>query len=385
MNSKRNRHRRVRRADTGSVRSKQSLPPGSFVYVGRAQSQQPRLTLTEFSDDFFQQSHPPLKQCQRPGENHIAPGTTHWLHVHGVHDAELIKHISHQFKIDPLTSEDILHTRQRPKAEEFPDYLFIVLHSINVDIDGHSNTPHDAHLSGHNHTGHALESGQVALCLGKNFVLSFEEGHTNFTRNVVRQLEATHKKLRGGGPTYLVYSLLDTIVDQYTVALEEVSDRIETMETELLARSTPGQVEPIYDIKRMVLELRRLMLPVQDLILRLRKPGSLFFPAEMAPVLQDLQDHITNVADNLRDVQEVSTELINLHMSRATFRLNEVMRTLTVVGSIFIPLTFLAGVFGMNFKYMPELDWTYGYPAALGLMATISASMLYYFKRQGWF
>ena len=368
--------RRHRRTKSQTVRSKQSLPPGSFVYVGREQHEPPKLILAKYDATGYAESVPQLEDCER--STAADAQSTYWLHLHGVHEAATVKELARRFQIHSLTAEDILHTRQRPKAESFPDYLFIVLHGVLWQDSEHQNT--------------RLESGQVALCLGPGFVLSFEESHTDFTATVRRQLtaEAQHsdtqkRKLLSSGPAYLVYALLDSLIDQYAVTVEELSDTTESMEARLLARSTPGPVEPIYNAKRMVLEARRLMLPVQDLVTRLRKPDSPFFPQSMAPVLQDLQDHITSAADNLRDLQEVSTELVNLYMSRASFRMNEVMQTLTVIGSVFIPLTFLTGIFGMNFEHMPELHWPWSYPVALIAMVGLAGGMLYYFRRRRWF
>jgi magnesium transporter len=335
-----------------------------MIYMGRSQERPPRLRMIDYSASEIQVSEPGVAECVATPNS----GTVRWVHVQGVHEAELIKTIARNFSIDPMTAEDILHTRQRAKAEEFPNYLFLVLHSVHYDA-----------------AERTLESGQVSICLGPNFVLSFEESHTDFSSPVVERLRTGRGRVRGEGAAYHVYSLLDLIVDQYFFVLEDVSDAIDTLESWLLSDRSLGPVEPIYDIKRLLLELRRLIVPVQDLAMRLRKPDQSFFPAHIDPCLHDLSDHIAIVNDNLHNLQDISTELVNLYMSRSSSRINEVMRTLTVIGSIFIPLTFLAGVWGMNFRHMPELDHPYGYPIVLGAMTASAVGMVAYFKRRGWF
>jgi magnesium transporter len=299
------------------------------------------------------------------------PSMINWINVDGLNDVELLRKLGERFNIHPLALEDVLNTTQRPKVEHFEDHFFIVSEMIYQE---------DQRIT--------LE--QLSIFLGKSYVLTIQEESEHDVFEQVRS------RLRGGRgyarrmkADYLAYALLDATVDQFYPLLESLGDAIESIEDELLRKPSRETLRRLYEQKRLLLQLRRTAWPQREIFNNLIRDDSGLILKETQVFLRDCYDHTSQVIDILENFRDLSTGLMDVYLSSLGFRTNEIMRVLTVISSIFIPLTFLAGVYGMNFNTeyrwnMPELNWPFGYVLCLALMASIAAGMVIFFKRKKW-
>jgi magnesium transporter len=299
-------------------------------------------------------------------------GRVTWIDIVGLHDLAVISRLGEHFGLHPLALEDVLNTGQRPKVENYGDHLFLVMKELRL-------------------TGEPkVVTEQICLFLGPDFVITLQEIPGDPFQPVRERLRQAGPRIRRGGADYLAYALLDLVVDQHFPILEDLGDRIERLEDELLVAPGTETLAKIQDVRRCLLGLRRAAWPQREVVNRLERWESSLIQAETKVFLRDVYDHTVQVIDMLETYRELGTSLLETYMSTLSHRLNETMRTLTVIASIFIPLTFLVGVYGMNFNpaaspwNMPELNWYWGYPASLAAMAVIAAGMLVYFKRKGW-
>jgi magnesium transporter len=299
------------------------------------------------------------------------PSMTNWINVDGLYDIELLRKLGERFNIHPLALEDVLNTTQRPKVELYNDQFFIVSEMIYEE---------DQRIT--------LE--QLSIFLGKSYVLTIQE---ESERDVFEQVRSRLRAGRGYGrkmkSDYLAYALLDATVDQFYPVLESLGDSIESIEEELLRKPSRDTLRRLYEQKRLMLQLRRTAWPQREILNTLLRDDSGLVSKETQVFLRDCYDHTLQVIDILENLRELSTGLMDVYLSSLGFRTNEIMRVLTVISSIFIPLTFLAGVYGMNFHTeqpwnMPELNWPFGYVLCLGVMASIAAGMVIFFKRKKW-
>ena len=270
------------------------------------------------------------------------------------------------FRAPPLVLEDIMNTDQRPKMEDFGDYVYIVLKMLSLNDRGE------------------VAAEQVSLILGKNFVLSFREQHSDIFDPIVERIKSGKGFIRKAGAGYLAYALLDAVVDHYFVVLEKREEEIDTLEEEVIANATPRTLQRIHKLRRELIFLRKAIFPFRNVISALERGESAFFDQTSRIYLRDIYDHTIHIIDTLETFRDLATGLLDIYLSSVSNRMNSVMRILTVIATIFMPLTFLAGVYGMNFKYMPELEWPWGYPAVLLLMATVGIGMQVYFRRKKW-
>ena len=285
----------------------------------------------------------------------------------GVHNVSVLEKLGDCFGLHRLVMEDIMNTDQRPKMEDYGEYLYIVLKMLAGGKNGE------------------IVAEQVSLVLGANFVLSFQEGVEGDVFNLIRDHLRTGKgRIRKMKADYLAYALLDAVVDNYFVVLEKFGDKIESIETELIGNPTQETVQRIYQLKREMIFLHNAVWPLREVVSGLGKHESSLIQESTAPYLRDVYDHTIHVIDSVDIYREMLSSMLDLYLSSVSNRLNEVMKVLTVISLIFMPLTFIAGVYGMNFKYMPELEWHYGYFFSLFLMLGISVLMLFYFKRKKW-
>ena len=294
-----------------------------------------------------------------------------WLNVEGLGDTGLIRELGELFGIHDLTLEDVVHVDQRAKAEVFPGYVFAVVRMV-------CRTEH-------------LETEQLALLVGERFVVTFQEGHPGDCLDPVRRrLREGAGRLRSRGPAYLAYALIDAVTDHYFPVLERYGERLDTLEDEVLAHASDDIVPRIHEIKRDLLALKRTIAPQLDGIAMLRRDTTPLLDDETRLHLRDVADHTVQIAEMLDAYRETAAGLIDMHLSLANHQMNDVMKVLTVVGSVFIPLTFITGIYGMNFDpaasrwNMPELGSRYGYPAALAVMLVVTVGLLLYFRRRGW-
>jgi magnesium transporter len=293
--------------------------------------------------------------------------TVTWINVDGVHNVALLEKLGDCFGLHRLVMEDITNTDQRPKTEDYGDYLYIVLKMLSAGKNGD------------------IVTEQLSLVLGKNFVLSFQEGIEGDVFPPIRErLRSGKGKIRKMGADYLAYSLLDAVVDNYFVVLEKFGDKIESLETELIGNPTQKTVQRIYQLKREMIFLHNAVWPLREVVSSLSKHESPLIKESMAPYLRDVYDHVVHIIDSVDIYREMLSSMLDMYLSSVSNRLNEVIKVLTVISLIFMPLTFIAGVYGMNFKYMPELEWRYGYFYSLLVMLGIAVFMLFYFKRKKW-
>lgn len=297
-------------------------------------------------------------------------GCVLWLNVDGLGNSQMIEEIGKLFNLHPLTLEDITHLEQRPKKEDLEHYLYVVVTMLFYS------------------SGSERErvSEQVSIVMGHNAVISFQEQeHTGDVFEVVRnRLRSGKGRMRKLGPDYLCYALLDAIVDYYYVILEDLGERIDGLEQELIGNPTQQTLHVIYALKRELLYVRRLVWPLREVISGLQRDESGMISSSTTIFLRDLYDHVVQVMDSVETFREMLANMLEIYLSSVSHRMNAIMKVLTVITTIFMPLTFIAGVYGMNFKHMPELEMTYGYPLVLLSMLVIVGIMLAYFKKKHW-
>ncbi len=348
---------------SATIAQKVGLPPGSLVHVGEKKLTQPRVSMVRYEGSFYEESDDvAIEQASlRPDK-----GTT-WIHVSGVHDQRVIAGLGEIFGLHPLILEDIMHTNQRPKAEEMGDYLFFVLRQLNFE-------PEKGEIS----------SEQIALVLGPNYVLSFEENLSPVFAPVRERLRQGKGRLRRLGPDYLAYALIDAVVDHYFIVLEKLDERIEALEEELVSNPRRETLHKIHRLKNATLLLRRSIWPLREAISFLERSGSSLIKETTVVFLRDVYDHTIQMIDTVETFRDMLSGMLDTYLSSLSNRMNEIMKVLTVIATIFIPLTFIAGIYGMNFENMPELKWRWGYFASLGLMVCCAGLMLFYFRRKRW-
>jgi len=344
--------------------AKSGLPPGTLVHIGKTSDRPVTISVIDYDGETFEETELlGVDQCipyrDRP--------TVTWINVDGVHRVDIVQRLGECFGLHPLVQEDILNTDQRPKLELYDDYLFIVLKMLHSDGQ------------------QQILSEQVSLILGKGYVLSFQEGMAGDVFDPVRQrLRQGKGRTRTAGPDYLAYALLDAIVDNYFVVMEIQGEAIEALENEVSLRPLPESVRRIHAMKRRLISLRRAVWPLREVLAALQRGESELVKDTTIVYMRDVYDHTIQVMDSIDTYRDMLSGLLDVYLSSLSNRMNEIMKFLTIIGTIFIPLTFIVGLYGMNFQNMPELKWEWGYYAVLLFMAVIAGGMLLYFKRKRW-
>ena len=313
----------------------------------------------------------PIKEHQAPAfKEDMAfvnrPGVT-WLDIDGVHQAEILEAVGAQVNLHPLVIEDIHNTYQRPKVEDYEEYLYIVLKMISWDEDSKE-----------------ILGEQVSLILGQNYVLSFKEDPGDIFDPIRQRLREGKGRIRKMGADYLAYALLDQVVDHYFLVLENLGEQIEDLEEELVTNPDASTLQTIHHLKRELIFLRKSVWPLREAISSLERGESPLFQSETLVYLRDVYDHTIQVIDTIETFRDMVSGMLDIYLSSISNRMNEVMKVLTIIATIFIPLTFIAGVYGMNFVNMPELQWPGGYFMVWGVMIVIFIGMLIFFKRKKW-
>jgi len=343
---------------------KAGLPSGTLVYTGEKRDEQVRIHVIDFDEANFQEVELASVDACIPYKD---KPTVTWINVDGVHNVPLLEKLGDCFGLHRLVMEDILNTDQRPKTEDYGNYLYMVLKMLSAGKNGE------------------IVTEQISLVLGANFVLSFQEGVEGDVFPLIRErLRSGKGRVRKMGADYLAYSLLDAVVDNYFVILEKFGDKIESIETELIGNPTQETVQRIYRLKREMIFLHNAVWPLREVVSSVGKRESPLIKESTAPYLRDLYDHVVHIIDSVDIYREMLSSMLDMYLSSVSNRLNEVMKVLTAISLIFMPLTFIVGVYGMNFKYMPELEWRYGYFFTLLAMLGIGVAMFLYFKRKKW-
>jgi len=344
---------------------KVGLPAGSLVYTGERELGKLDLTLIDYDEQHFEERS--LAGAEACAPYRDKPTTT-WINADGVHNPGVLEKLGESFGLHRLVVEDILSVVQRPKVEDYGDYLYVVLKMLNYDEKTGSIAPE-----------------QVSIIIGPNYLLSFQEGIVGDVFHPIRdRLRAGRGRIRKMGADYLAYSLIDAIVDGYFVILEKIGDRIDTLEEELIAQPGRTVMEQLYQLKRELLFLHKAVWPLREVTSALSRRESSLVHESTGPYLRDVYDHVVQVIDSVEIYRDMLSTMLDLYLSSVSNRLNEVMKVLTLIATIFMPLTFIVGVYGMNFHHMPELEWQYGYLFVWGLMIAVGVFMLVYFKRKKW-
>ena len=348
------------------IAQKAGMPPGSLVFAEEPGPAPACITVIRYRDaDFVQDEFEDFIQCLplEPKE-----GVT-WINVNGVSQVKTLEKLGETFSIHPLVLEDILDIEQRPKIEDYETYLFIVLKALKHPSDDQE---------------FEVQSDQVSLILGSNYVISFHEGNGDLFAPVRERLHQAKGRLRKLGADYLAYSLLDLIVDNYFVALEVFDDKVESLEDEVVIRPSPQTLRDVHRFKNDMIILRKSLWPLREVIARLERRESPLISDSLPMYLKDVYDHTIIAIETVETYRDILSGMLDIYLSSTSNRLNEIMKVLTIIATIFMPLTFITGVFGMNFKHMPELEWRHGQTIFLAVMAVIALGMLWYFRKKRW-
>ena len=343
---------------------KAGLPPGTLVHIGEKKAETPKITIMDYDEAHFQEKETKtIEECllfkDKP--------TVTWINIDGLHQVEILERLGECYGLHPLVLEDILNTDQRPKMEDYGEYLFIVLRMLN-----------------YNDKSSEIEAEQISLILGTNFVLSFQEKEGDTFNPIRERIRNGKGRIRRMGADYLAYSLLDSIVDNYFIILEKLGEKIEFLEDELVTRPTPETLQIIHHLKREMIYLRKAVWPLREVIGSLERGEPPLVKETIRVYLRDVYDHTIQVIDTIETFRDMVSGMLDIYLSSISNRLNAVMKVLTIIATIFMPLTFLAGIYGMNFKYMPELEWRWSYPVVWLIMVGIGVSMLLYFRKKKW-
>ena len=343
---------------------KRGLPPGSLVHIGDKKRESTLMELLEYSEDSFVQNKICVEDLSGLN-NHKT--TVKWINVEGLHEVDILAHIGQVFDLHPLVLEDVLNTDQRPKIEIYDQYIYISAKMLFYEAQSEQ-----------------FSIEQVSFILGDNYVISFCERDTDVFESVVRRLKQGVSKIRKLGTDYLAYCLLDVIVDDYFDVIENFSEEIETAEDETATCATEKTLRTIHKLKRQVLFLHKAVWPLRDVLSALERGESTLIKDSTEIYISDLYDHAVQVMDTIETLRDILASMMDVYLSSTSNKMNEVMKVLTIISTLFMPLSFLVGVYGMNIKNMPELDWPWMYPALWAVMISIFILMLYYFKKKKW-
>lgn len=339
------------------------LPPESVVFIGERKLEKTIINVFELSSESYREySLDDIEKLKIKGDE-----TTYWIEVIGLHDTTVLEKIGQRFEIHPLILADIANTEHYPKLDISEKFVFIELKLINFSF-----------------TDNEIHSEQIAFLIGEKIIFSFLESPSEIFNFFKDRIRGKHSKLTHISAEFIGYSLIDNLVDKYFLILGEIGDKIEAIEDEMLDGPNPKTMDTIHNLKRIIIFIRKAVWPLREIIRKLemdiRDDNS-----SMNIYYKDLYDHIIQVIDTIETQRELVAEMMDLYLSSVSFKLNDIIKVLTIISTIFIPLTFISSIYGMNFHFMPELSWKWGYPLIMFIMFSIGISMLIYFKRKKWF
>lgn len=350
---------------------KPGTAPGTVQHIGEQRVDQVQITIHDFDVDHVDEIAISDIEEARP---YLEDPSKTWIKVYGLHDIEKLKTIWSYFDLHPLIQEDIVSTQQRPKMEQYDNCIFFVLRALHL-ADGQEET---------------LDTEQISIVVGDNFVLSFQESDKPWFGPILDRLRIVNSRIRQRGPDYLAYAMMDTVVDHYFHVLEALGDETEALEDLLIEDPEPEHFHHLHQLRRTFTYFRKTVWPLRDVLNSTIRDDSPHMREETDVYLRDVYDHVVHIIDNVENYRDILMGLHDMYMSHVSNKMNEVMKVLTIIATIFIPLTFIAGIYGMNFDpsaspwNMPELGWYWGYPATLASMAAVTAGMVYYFWRKDW-
>lgn len=350
---------------TKRVAKKIGQAPGSLIYVGEKRTEKVKIKLIDYDEGRIEEKEiADVKQSLKYKDT----ASTTWVNIDGLHDINIIGELGTVFGVHSLVLEDVLNTGQRPKMDDYETYTYIVFNMVR-----------------YNEEKKEIHSEQVSLILGKNYLVSLQEKEGDVFDAIRERLRNGKGRIRKGGADYLAYALVDAVVDSYFVTLEKIGEVIEDLEDELITDPKPENLHAIHKLRREMILLRKSVWPLREVINGMLRGDSEFIQGETGIFLRDVYDHTIQVIDTIESFRDMVSGMLDTYLSSVSNRMNEVMKVLTIIATIFIPLTFIAGVYGMNFQHMPELGWRWIYPDGFWiLMLLIVGFMIYYFKRKRW-
>ena len=346
-------------------KKKVGLSPGTLIYTGEKKLDKVKIRVIDYNEDKFEEKEAKnIEECfDYKNSNSIS-----WINIDGLHEVGIIEKIGKHYNIHSLVLEDILNVGQRPKIEDHDDYLYIVFKMFSIG-EGTSE----------------VKNEQISLLMIKNTVITFQENIGDIFEPVRDRLRAAKGRIRKSGADYLTYALIDIVVDNYFIVLEKLGEIIEDLEDELVSSPKPEDLQLIHKLRREMILLRKSVWPMREVLSAMYRGESELINESTEIFLRDVYDHTIQVIDTIESYRDMITGMLDTYLSSLSFRMNEVMKVLTIIATIFIPLTFVAGVYGMNFHHMPELDWGWFYPVGFWIFSlVIVLGMLYYFKRKHW-
>ena len=347
------------------LRARAGLPPGTPIQVGEKKTEPVKITVLDYNETVFEERV--VESVEECFTFRDKPTIT-WINVDGVHDAAVIEKLGSCYGIHPIVQEDIVTTGLRSKLHDFGDYLFITLKMLYYEPGRRD-----------------VKVEQVSLILGRNFVISFQEDVGDVFDVVRERLRTGAGRIRRSPADYLVFSLLDAIVDSYFIVCERLGDEIELVQEKLLHSPTPESLHTIQYLKGELIELRRSVWPLREVVASLVRGESPLVNRETVVFLRSVYDHTIEIIETMESFRDLVAGMIDIYLSSISVKLNEVMKVLTIIATIFIPLTFIVGIYGMNFHSMvPELGWRFGFQAVMLVCAAVAVGMLVYFRRKRW-
>jgi magnesium transporter len=351
----RNRHKLSKKA---------GMPPGTLHLEGEPQTGPVRITVIDYNADHYEErTVTAIEECFPYRET----GTVTWINIDGLNNTEVIEKIGHHFSIHPLILEDLLNTEQRPKMVDMETYIYFGLKMLTTQKESYD-----------------IKVEHVSMIAGPNYLISFQEDVGDVFNPVRERIRREAGRTRKNGPDYLAYALIDIIVDNYFVVMEKIEERVEELEEELVVSATRESLWKINRLKKDMIFLRKAVWPLREVITGLGRAESTLIRESTHIYLRDVYDHTIQVIDTLETLRDMVSGMLDIYLSSLSYKMNEIMKVLTLIATIFIPLTFVAGVYGMNFKYMPELTWQYGYFTVWGVMIVMVLLMLLYFRKRQW-
>jgi magnesium transporter len=346
------------------VRKKAGLQPGALVFSGAAHTHPITISMLAYDGGAVQErTNLTVQDALIPLDK---PGVT-WIDINGIHDPSIVEQIGKHFGLHPLVIEDIITSGQRPKLEDYENFLFLTIKRITCEGPAKS-----------------ITTEELSIIAGRNFVLTFQETPDDSFAAVKDRLRRGVDRFLKSGTDYLIYALVDMVVDNYFGVLEEIGEEFEEIQTQVLASPTPATLKNVYRLKNDLIMMRRSVWPLRDVISSLQRHESPLMTHATELYLRDVQDHTIQIMDTVETLRDMLAGSLDIYVSSVSNRLNQVMKVLTVIATIFIPLTFVVGIYGMNFDYMPELHWRFGYPLIMIVMTLLVITMLWWFKRNKW-
>jgi magnesium transporter len=333
--------------------------------VGEKKIEKTRIRVIDYDEAGIEEREPAATEECLPYKD--TPTVT-WVNIDGLHEVDLIQKIGDGFGLHPLVLEDIVNTGQRPKMEDFEDYLFLIVKMLTYDDEEG-----------------VVKAEQFSLVLGPRYVISFQEKVGDVFEPIRERLRKGKGRIRKMGPDYLLYALIDAIVDNYFAVLERIAEGIESLEDRIMIDPTTDLLQTIHNLKRELIFLRKSVWPLREAISALERCESDLVQEKTAFYLRNVYDHTIQIADTIETFRDMVSGMLDVYLSSVSNRMNEVMKVLTIIATIFIPITFLAGIYGMNFKNMPELEWAWGYPLVWCVILVVGLIMVLYFRKKKWF